>query len=231
MLTGMNLATGPTTRTDGGTQPAGNDVSAGVSVDAWDHLDPEAYVARNYAEISVPDRTILSALTALHRRARHGGSMIEIGAGPNLYPLIAAGVHRNPILVTDVSTRNLQYLQHHMEIQQLDPLWDRWLAELRKIDSTYERLGPNLNLLRQRCSFEKVSIFDIADDCYDFASMHFVAESLSDDPQVFEAACSKLIACLVPGGCFAASFMLGSQGAPVGDVVLPRHATQQNRGL
>ena len=187
----------------------------------WEDFDCDAYVAKNYAKISQPDSAILEHLIDFHSRVPSGGSMVEIGAGPNLYPLMAGSIYRDSIHVTDVSTTNLRYLQRHMEVELLQQPWNQWLAILRTIDSTYERLGASLRYLRDRCTFEELSIFDLSEDRYDVSSMHFVAESITNDYQEFVAGCDKAIGCLRKGGYFAMSFMLSSQGYLTGDVEFP----------
>ena len=187
----------------------------------WEQFNCDAYVSKNYSEISKPDRVILEHLIGLHRDLPLGGEMIEIGAGPNLYPLMAASVYRQSILVTDISEVNLRYLQHHISLPEASRPWNRWLSLIQTLDTAYQRLGSSLNFLQDRCRFEQLSIFDLPAACYDFSSMHFVAESITNDYHEFMLACQKALRCLRVGGSFVASFMLSSQGYFTGDVDFP----------
>ena len=190
----------------------------------WDKFDCDAYVSKNYSEVSVPDRAILEQLIDIHGTLPPGGEMIEIGAGPNLYPLIAASIHRDRILVTDVSDTNLRYLQQHIALPQTSEPWNRWLTLTQQIDPAYDYLGSNLNILRDRCRFERVSVYDLPEAAWDFSSMHFVAESISNEYREFVLACEKSLRCVRPGGSFVASFMLSSHGYSTGDIDYPATA-------
>lgn len=187
----------------------------------WEEFDSDSYVAENYNIISVPDRAILKFLVDCHKRYPLGGSMVEIGAGPNLYPLLAASVFRARIFITDISARNLQYLKCQINSEVLSGPWPNWVDALQELDEGYGRLEDNPNLLRERCTFEQLSIFDLPEEQFDFSSMHFVAESITSDFEEFVAGCDRAVQCLKPGGAFAASFMLSSQGYFTGNVEFP----------
>lgn len=187
----------------------------------WEQFDCDAYVFKNYSEVSSPDRVILEHLIDLHRELPVGGEMIEIGAGPNLYPLMAASRYRDNILVTDISDVNLRYLQHHIASPQAAPPWNRWLSLIQALDTAYRSLGSNLNLLQDRCQFRQLSVFDLSEASYDVSSMHFVAESITNDYGEFVLACQRAVRCVRVGGSFVASFMLSSQGYLTGDVDFP----------
>lgn len=193
----------------------------------WEDFDCDAYVAKNYAQISPPDRAILEQLVKIHKLVPLGGAMVEIGAGPNLYPLMAASVYRDQIHVTDISAKNLEYIQRHVSSPSLMEPWKTWLGAVRALDPSYERLGFSLELLKRQCTFEQLSIFDLSAGRYDFSSMHFVAESITNDYDEFVSACDRAIGCLKRGGWFAASFMLSSEGYRTGSVEFPAVAVDE----
>ena len=187
----------------------------------WEQFDCDQYVYSNYSSISESDRIILELLVDYHKNAPLGGSMVEIGAGPNLYPLLAASVFRENIYITDISVRNLQYLKHLMAAQIMPQPWPIWLAEVQNLHIAYDALGRNSNSLLERCTFEQRSIYDLSEDRFDFSSMHFVAESITNDYEEFEAGCAKAVRCLRYGGTFVASFMLSSKGYSTGTTEFP----------
>ena len=190
----------------------------------WDLFDCDAYVSKNYSKVSAPDRVILEQLIDIHSDLPPGGEMIEIGAGPNLYPLIAASIHRDRILVTDVSNATLRYLQQHIAAPQVSVPWNLWLTLAQKLDPEYHDLGSSLNLLHDRCTFKRVSVYNLPKAAYDFSSMHFVAESITNEYREFLLACEKALQCVRNGGSFVASFMLSSQGYSTGDIDYPATA-------
>ena len=187
----------------------------------WDSFDCNAYVDANYSTISNPDRVILQHLVEIHRRLPSGGNMIEIGAGPNLYPLLAASAYRSSIHVTDVSSSNLLYLQRHIAFGKAIAPWDRWISLIQTLDPKFDNLDSWLKRLDQLCTFELRSIFDLHAGVYDIASMHFVAESMTNDYQEFVRACESAIQCITEDGILVASFMLSSEGYLTGNVEFP----------
>lgn len=206
--------------------------TAGTNLDYdWEQFDCDAYVLSNYSHISNPDRVILEHLIDLHRGLPIGGEMIEIGAGPNLFPLIVASVYRDRILVTDISDVNLSYLKHQIALPVVSEPWNLWLSLIQTLSGTYKQLGSNLNFLQDRCTFERLSVFDLPESCYDFSSMHFVAESITDDSCEFVLASEKALRCLRSGGTFVASFMLSSSGYSTGSIDFPAKKIDANEVL
>ena len=194
----------------------------------WDLFDWESYVGDNYADISPPDRAIFERLVEIHRELPAGGSMIEIGSGPNLYPLLPASLYRADIHVTDIAVSNLEYIRRCISLDSLPSPWPKWtelLSALNPRSELSETIGGRLSDI---CTFERLSIFDLPENLYDLSSMHFVAESITNDHREFVAACDKAIRCVRMGGSFVASFMLSSQGYFTGDVEFPAIEVDQD---
>ena len=67
----------------------------------WEDFDCAAYVGNNYETLLDPDKAILGRLMDFYQDLPPGGSVLEIGAGPNLYPILAASKAAGEIHVTD----------------------------------------------------------------------------------------------------------------------------------
>jgi hypothetical protein len=59
--------------------------------------------------------------------------------------------------------------------------------------------------------------FALAGSGYDLASMHFVAESITEDPDEFAEFCASFIATVKPGGHLIAAFMENMSRYQLGD--------------
>jgi hypothetical protein len=59
--------------------------------------------------------------------------------------------------------------------------------------------------------------FALAGSDYDLASMHFVAESVTEDPDEFEEFCAAFVATVRPGGHLVAVFMENMSRYELGD--------------
>ena len=207
--------------------------------------DVDAYVDTYYSTILPPDRAILEFLAGWHKGLPPGGNYIEVGAGPNLFPLMAAAPYRSTIHVTDVSTEALDYTRQVLAQDDLSPPWPQFYVKLAAMHVDYAGCVPVTARLRDICRFEQMSVFDLPQRTYDHASAQSVLETLSDDFEVFEAACRTFLGCLVPGGSFVVNMMLDSraytldgrtyQQAPVSleyaENVLSRGATVQSLAL
>ena len=169
------------------------------------------YRDRNYSQILPQDDRILRNLAEFHADLPAGGDCIEIGAGPNVYPLLAAVRFRSSVLATDISAAALGYLRHLVR----GPLPDEcahWQQRLNEIDPRYGTPQSAQRSLRSKCTVERMSVFDLPEDQYDVASMHFVAESATEDHDEFVQACQRAVRCVKRGGAFTVSLMLQSEG-------------------
>ena len=187
----------------------------------WEAFPCDAYVDHNYKQVSLPDRGVCEQLAAFHRGLPAGGNMIEIGCGPNLFPILAAAPHRAQIYVTDLPSVTVNYQKSHSAGTLGEP-WDMWLQLLAENDPSYAMSSEEMSAtLRDKCAYANVSVFDLPESVYDSSSMHFVAESLSDHYDEFHEAAVRAVRCLRPGGSFAVSFMLGSAGYTYDTMELP----------
>ena len=179
---------------------------------AWsDSFGDGTYRHRNYSQILPQDDHILRNLAEFHAGLPAGGDCIEIGAGPNVYPLLAAVRFRSSVLATDISDAALSYLRR-LKRGPLPDEWDRWQQRLNEIDPRYGTPLAAQRALHEKCSVSRMSVFDLPEGEYDVASMHFVAESATESHDEFVGACRRAVRCVKRGGAFTASLMLSSQG-------------------
>ena len=186
----------------------------------WESFGQQEYVEKNYDEALQADKIILGQLADFFATAPTGGQHIEIGSGPNLYPLMAAAKHRDRIVVTDIATSNLAYIKSEID-SGLSELWKRWHSRLQQLQGGYDTDSEMVSRLRDVCAYEQVSVLDLPEGCYDSCSMMFVAESMTSDFDEFSCALQRSVRCLRPGGSFAVALMLNSQGYNAGEAVFP----------
>ena len=186
----------------------------------WEKFGQHEYVERNYGEALDADLEIIEKLASFYESTPSGGDHIEIGAGPNLYPLMAAAKHRDSVHVTDVGASNLEYVQSEMT-RGLGDVWHRWHGRLRDVGGGYDTNDEMVERLREVCTYEQMSVLDIPDNSYDSSSMMFVAESMTNDYDEFATALQRSVRCVRPGGSFSVALMLNSQGYNAGDEEFP----------
>lgn len=172
--------------------------------------DIQAYIDTYYSTPSPTDGQILVRLAEFHAALPSGGTMIEVGAGPNLFPLLAAAPFRSAVLVTDISHRPLEYVRRQIDAPALDANWCAFTQILASKDGRYDDPGEIVNRLRRICSFGLMSVLDLPEGGWDCCSSHFVLHAISSSDADFELACGRVVRSVRPGGGFAVSLMLGS---------------------
>ena len=182
---------------------------------AFDHsrgrYDIARYVDTYYTKPLQADLQLLTHLAELHRESPIGGSMIEVGCGPNLFPLMAAAPWRERIHVTDIAPGPLAYVRQQINGGLQAPVWQRFQQRLAAVDSdAYGDAFAVASRLQDICSFECLAVNELPESVWDHCSCHFVLHALSEREGSFSAGARQVVRCVVPGGTFAVSVMLDS---------------------
>ena len=194
---------------------------------AWVEFEPNAYWDHNYRSLRADDRAILKKVGRFFSDHFQGVTAtsragVDVGSGSNLYPALAMLPWCTSIELTDWSESNVAWLKRHADggaasgAWSWKPFWDV-LARF----PGYDRLDDPRSLLSRIHTVEQLSVFDLAERCYDVGTMFFVAESMTSYPEEFEDATLRFLGSLRPGAPFAAAFMDSSVGYVVGDKFFP----------
>lgn len=185
----------------------------------WDKFDPLLYVKDNYVELHDEDRIILYLLSATYHQLPRLSRAVEIGVGPNLYPLMAMLPVVKKIDAIDYNPANLHYLKR--QLKKPDGFWLKYWRLLQQSNSIYQ-----INLLaelRKKVTLPLGDIYALPENTYDLASMNFCAESITTNKNMFKLACRKYIRAVKSGGYYIASFMENSSGYSVGAYRFPSY--------
>ncbi|MFH9728107.1 class I SAM-dependent methyltransferase [Streptomyces sp. NPDC017254] len=169
---------------------------------AWPVAD---YLAENYRELHPIDIGVIRHHSAVYRRYAPGGldRTLELGAGPNLYPLMPAGAAARRIDALEPSAASVRYLRGQLA-RGPDDSWQPFYALCRSLDpalptSCAEALRP--------VRVVPGTTGDLVPGTYDLVSMNFVAESVTEDLGEFTALCEAFVGAVRPGGRILAAFM------------------------
>ncbi|HRP11814.1 MAG TPA: hypothetical protein PLK37_12330 [Terricaulis sp.] len=191
---------------------------------AWSRFDPEAYVAHYYAEPH-PDDDRVVRLTAEALAACAGAGEIEtldVGTGPNLFPLFAALPVARRVTAWEYSEANVAWLRKELAAGVLRAPWDHfWEIARAGHDRARAAIAAPIPALAARAEIVQGSIFDLPARQWDAATMFFCAESITEQQEEFERACAAFAGAVRPGGTLAAAFLAGSRGYQVGDEDFP----------
>jgi hypothetical protein len=190
---------------------------------AWANFDPEAYVAHYYADPHPDDdeavRLTCRALAALGRRDLE---TIDVGTGPNLFPLFAALPVSARLTVCEYGEANIAWMRKTLAAGALAAPWPHfWDVARQAHGAGAEAIAAPVAELAARTELIQGSIFDLPQRRWDAGTMFFCAESITARQDEFERACAAYARAVRSGGVLAAAFLAGSRGYTVGDVDFP----------
>jgi len=131
------------------------------------------------------------------------GVSLEFGAGPNLYPLMLAAAVSRSIHAVDQSASNVAYLTRQLH-DGTDESWQPFYAECRRLQPA---LPDSLATALARVDVSRGNVLRVPPGTYELASMHFVAESVTEDFDQFSLFCQVFIQSVRAGGLLIATFM------------------------
>ncbi len=200
-------------------KPAGNDSFS------WSQFDPEAYFQHYYGEPHVDDDLVVRHACAALLAARPEGNRLEtidIGTGPNLFPLFCAAPRAASLTAWEFSASNVDWLKAEIASDTLRPQWAHfWEVVRESYPPAFDLPANPLPLLRGKVHIRQGSVYDLPARQWDAATMFFCAESITEKVSEFEAACVRFAGCVRPGGSLAAAFLAGSSGYPAGERRFP----------
>ncbi|HEY3905974.1 MAG TPA: SCO2525 family SAM-dependent methyltransferase [Streptosporangiaceae bacterium] len=197
----------------------------------WEEFSSELYFADNYSTVLPEDREIIERVSDFFGRVfeqRDSVNLaIDVGSGPNLYPALLMLPWTRQILFTDYSTRNINWLQQHLTMNESDwvgaPFWEEIAHR-----PGYDHIAEPRKQLSLACSSDsgqvgirRQNIFKLPKQRWELGTMFFVAESITEDFEEFRAAIRRFVGALVPGAPFAAAFMAESDGYKVAEERFP----------
>ncbi|MEX0168335.1 class I SAM-dependent methyltransferase [Streptomyces sp. LMG1-1-1.1] len=169
---------------------------------AWPVAD---YLAENYRMLHPCDIGVIHHHSAVYRRYAPAGlaRTLELGAGPNLYPLMLAAAASRRVDALEPSAANVRYLRHQL-VHGADASWRPFYDLCRALDPALPESSAEA---LSRVRVVPGTAADLTPGRYDLASMNFVAESVTEDFDEFTALCAAFVRAVRPGGRLLASFM------------------------
>ena len=171
----------------------------------WDRWPVSDYVDELYRRILPSDDAVIVHHSGFLRRfpAGHFGRAVELGAGPNLYPLMLLAAVSREVVVVEPSAASRAYLDRQLGGGP-DPHWQVFYDRCRQLRP---ELPDTLSGALSGVTVRPGGAGDLEPAGYDLASMHFVAESATEDRDEFRDLCRAFAASVRPGGHLVAAFM------------------------
>jgi hypothetical protein len=197
----------------------------------WEDFPSEDYWHHNYKEVLPADKEIIhrvgSFFSETFRTRARVQRAIDVGSGTNLYPALLMLPWAEQILLSDYSESNVRWLHGQIMDEGAVWTWQPFWQELQALKG-YDQVSEPRKQLRVACTgkgsqsvIEGYNVFDLPSAQWQLGTMFFVAESITRDPREFARAIGRFVGALEPNSPFAAAFMSGSEGYPLGDVTYP----------
>jgi len=185
----------------------------------WNKFNPHTYIENNYSSIHDEDNLIIHRLVDHYLSLPKLKVALEIGVGPNLYPVMVMLPFVKKIECIDFSITNVIYLK-----KQLKKLANNWYQFWELMKSLNQKYKINLTEnLKVKVKVKKGDIYKLSKNKYDISSMFFCAESITTEHDQFVSACKRFIKSVKPRGYLVAAFMENSQSYKVGNVEFPSY--------
>ncbi|MEV1287535.1 hypothetical protein [Micromonospora sp. NPDC049679] len=171
----------------------------------WDAWPVRDYLAENYRELHPADVAVIDHHAGFYRDLAPGSIDVglELGAGPNLYPLMLATAVCRRVHAVEPSAANRAYLRAQLTYAP-DPSWEPFYAHCRR---QLPALPSTSAAALSRVTVSRGDALNVPAGGYGLASMHFVAESVTEDADEFRALCGAYVRSVRPGGHLVAAFM------------------------
>jgi len=171
----------------------------------WDAWPVEDYLTENYRQMHPADLAVIEHHSQFYREFAPDSiaRSVEFGAGPNLYPLMLAAAVSRRIEAMEPSGASVAYLTRQVEAGP-DASWDEFYEACQ---AHQPNLPESLAAAMERVTVTRGGADAVEQDAYDLASMHFVAESVTEDEDEFRALCARFVGSVRPGAPLVAAFM------------------------
>ncbi|WP_327378045.1 class I SAM-dependent methyltransferase [Streptomyces sp. NBC_01216] len=192
---------------------AGREVRRNRDAD-WNAWPVAEYLAENYRRLHPCDRDVIRHHSAFYRQFPPDSlaRTLELGAGPNLYPLMPATAAGRRVEAVEPSAAGRAYLRRQLTHGPEDS-WEPFYALARALDPALPR---TLAEALTRVHVVRGDAGTLTEGRYDTASMNFVAESVTEDFGEFTALCEAFVRAVRPGGGLVAAFMAGMPSYRIG---------------
>ncbi len=180
----------------------------------WDAWPVEQYLTESYRELHPLDAAVIEHHSAFYRTLAPASidRSVEVGAGPNLYPLMLPAAASRQVDALECGAANVAYLRG--QLADSDGSWQPFYARCRALNGD---LPPTLAEALSRVRVVPGNALDLPPDHYGLASMHFVAEGTTEHAEEFERFCQAFVRCVRPGGFLVAAFMENMARYSLGD--------------
>lgn len=197
----------------------------------WEAFDPAAYLREYYADLGSENLALLRFLDEVFRTLPAGGTLLDFGGGPTIYPLVSAARNAREIHFSDYLEANLAEVRRWLSSDRDAFDWQPFVAETLRLElgrsPSPAEIAERERLIRERvtrvihCDASRSPSIGDGDRSYDVVLTNFCAESATADRWQWQAFITNIAALVSPGGHIILSSLAGATSYAVGPVAFP----------
>ncbi len=197
----------------------------------WTHFDPVAYLDEYYGDLGPENLALLEFMAETYELLPKGGTLLDFGGGPTLYPLISAANRVDEIHFADYLEANLEEVRRWILCDPTAFDWNPFIRKAIELESgqicSEESVDQRAAELRQlitrliRCDASKPSPIPELERPYDIVLTNFCAESATDDHDQWRSYMANITSVLKPRGWLVISALKGATQYAVGPHSFP----------
>ncbi len=197
----------------------------------WTSFDPNAYLDEYYADVGPENVALLRFLNEAYRQMPSGGTLLDFGGGPTIYPLISAAPRFDEIHFSDYLQANLDEVRKWLTkgpdafdwqafVRRALELETGRVCTLSDIEIRESEIRARVTRLL-RCDASRAYPLDGPRVSYDVVLTNFCAESATSDYAQWRSFIHNIVSLLRPGGQLVMSALKGATRYSVGPVSFP----------
>jgi hypothetical protein len=197
----------------------------------WSLFDPRAYLDEYYRDLGAENMALLRFHAEVFSGLPQGGSLLDFGGGPTIYPLISAAPRVAQIHFTDYLESNLDEVRRWLAGQPDAFDWSDFIRAALELESSERCSAADVeqraSAIRERvtrlagCDASRTPPLEYPHLPYEIVLSNFCAESATSDRAQWQSYMGNIASLLKPGGWLVISALKGATSYAVGSSSFP----------
>lgn len=197
----------------------------------WAAFDPSEYLREYYSDLGSENLALLRFLDEVFRTLPAGGTLLDFGGGPTIYPLTSAARSTREIHFSDYLDANLTEVRRWLSSHPGAFDWKPFVAETLRLElgrlpapaeiANRERRIRECVTRVMHCDASRTPPITDGYSSYDAVLTNFCAESATADRWQWQSFIMNIAALVAPGGHLILSSLAGATSYSVGPVAFP----------
>jgi len=198
----------------------------------FDNFDPHHYLKTYYSKVGSENEALLDFFAKCFKDLKKTSVMLEFGGGPTIYQIISAAPKVRSIHFADHLERNLNEVKLWKENSPNAFNWNKFIKKALYLEGN-KRVSKKKITFRGKMVRKKITKFLYCDafkrdpidkkyrNYYDIVSINFVAESITNNKEMWETIISNVCSLLKKNGILIMTAIKNADYYHVGKKAFP----------